>query len=140
VLSSPDIDAIAVITPVWTHFDLAKEALLNGKHVFVEKPFTATSAQAEELIELAERNNLRIMVDHTFLFTGAVRKIRHCRRQCLATLSTAPVKRKVWSTMMRRLFLSASSINSSACADVAVKGFSTKTCLPLRSASLARSK
>ncbi len=75
LLSSPDIDAIAVITPVWTHFDLAKEALENGKHIFVEKPFTSTSAQAEELIELAARNNLRVMVDHTFLFTGAVKKI-----------------------------------------------------------------
>ncbi len=51
-------------------------ALQNGKHVFVEKPFTCTSSQAEELIELAERKNLKIMVDHTFLFTGAVRKIR----------------------------------------------------------------
>ncbi len=76
LLASPDIDAIAVITPVWTHFELAKSALRNGKHVFVEKPFTSTSAQAEELIELAERKNLQIMVDHTFLFTGAVRKIR----------------------------------------------------------------
>jgi predicted dehydrogenase len=75
LLTSPDIDAIAVITPVWTHFELAKAALLNGKHVFVEKPFTSTSAQAEELIELAERKNLQIMVDHTFLFTGAVKKI-----------------------------------------------------------------
>jgi predicted dehydrogenase len=76
LLTAPDIDAIAVITPVSTHFDLAKRALLNGKHVFVEKPFTATSAQAEELVDLAERKNLRIMVDHTFLFTGSVRKIR----------------------------------------------------------------
>ena len=76
LLRSPDIDAIAVITPVWTHFDLAKKALLNGKHIFVEKPFTSTSQQAEELINLAERNGLTIMVDHTFLFTGAVRKIR----------------------------------------------------------------
>ncbi|HTV00770.1 MAG TPA: Gfo/Idh/MocA family oxidoreductase, partial [Luteitalea sp.] len=62
--------------PVWTHFELARKALLNGKHVFVEKPFTSTSRQAEELIELAQRRNLRIMVDHTFLFTGAVTKIR----------------------------------------------------------------
>jgi predicted dehydrogenase len=73
---SPDIDAVAVITPVSTHFELAKRALENGKHVFVEKPFTATSAQAQELIELADRKNLTIMVDHTFLFTGAVRKIK----------------------------------------------------------------
>jgi predicted dehydrogenase len=76
VLRSPEIDAVAVITPVWTHYDLAKAALMNGKHVFVEKPFTSTSQQAEELIELAARMNLRIMVDHTFLFSGAVRKIR----------------------------------------------------------------
>src|SRR5437879_9763822 len=76
VMSSPEIDAVAVVTPVSTHYDLAKKALENGKHVFVEKPFTATSAQAEELIELADRKNLQIMVDHTFLFNGAVRKIK----------------------------------------------------------------
>jgi len=76
VLTSPDIDAVAVVTPVWTHYDLAKQALENGKHVFVEKPFTSSSAQAEELIELAARKNLKIMVDHTFLFSGAVRKIK----------------------------------------------------------------
>jgi predicted dehydrogenase len=76
VLTSPDIDAIAVVTPVWTHFELAKAALENGKHVFVEKPFTSTSAQAEQLIELAERKNLKVMVDHTFLFSGSVRKVR----------------------------------------------------------------
>jgi predicted dehydrogenase len=76
LLTSPKIDAIAVVTPVWTHFELAKAALENGKHVFVEKPFTATTQQAEELIDLGIRNNLTIMVDHTFLFSGAVRKIR----------------------------------------------------------------
>jgi predicted dehydrogenase len=76
ILASPDIDAVAVVTPAWTHFELAKAALLNGKHVFIEKPVTSTSVQAEELIELAERRNLKIMVDHTFLFCGAVRKIR----------------------------------------------------------------
>jgi len=76
ILKSPNIDAVAVITPVWTHYDLAKAALEQGKHVFVEKPFASSSAQASELIELAARKNLTIMVDHTFLFTGAVRKIR----------------------------------------------------------------
>jgi predicted dehydrogenase len=74
--NSPDIDAIAVITPVWTHYELTKAALENGKHVFVEKPFTSTTAQAEELINLAAQKSLQIMVDHTFLFTGAVRKIQ----------------------------------------------------------------
>jgi predicted dehydrogenase len=77
LMSSPEIDAIAVVTPVWTHYELAKAALQNGKHVFVEKPFTSNAAQAEELIALAERKNLKIMVDHTFLFTGAVQKIKH---------------------------------------------------------------
>lgn len=76
VLRDPGIDVIAVISPVWTHYELAKAALENGKHVFVEKPFTSNTAQAQELIEIAQRKNLKIMVDHTFLFTGAVRKIR----------------------------------------------------------------
>jgi predicted dehydrogenase len=75
-LRSAQVDAVAVVTPVWTHFELARTALQNGKHVFVEKPFTSTAEQAEELIELAETKNLKIMVDHTFLFTGAVRKMR----------------------------------------------------------------
>jgi len=75
LITSPEIDAIAVITPVWTHYELTRAALENGKHVFVEKPFTSNSAQAEELINLAAKKNLKIMVDHTFLFTGAVRKI-----------------------------------------------------------------
>lgn len=76
VIKSAEIDAVAVVSPVWTHYDLTKTALLNGKHVFVEKPFTSNAAQAQELIELAHQKNLKIMVDHTFLFTGAVRKIR----------------------------------------------------------------
>ncbi len=76
VIRSPHIDVIAVVTPVCSHYELAKAALLNGKHIFVEKPFTASVAQAAELVEIAERKNLKIMVDHTFLFTGAVRKIR----------------------------------------------------------------
>ena len=76
LITSPNIDAIAVVTPVWTHYELAKAALQNGKHIFVEKPFTSNVAQAEELIDLAASKNLKIMVDHTFLFTGAVRKIK----------------------------------------------------------------
>ena len=75
LMSSTEIDAIAIVTPVWSHYELTKAALQNGKHVFVEKPFTSDSAQAEELIELAAEKNLKIMVDHTFLFTGAVKKI-----------------------------------------------------------------
>lgn len=76
LLKSPDVDAVAIVTPVFTHYELAKKALQEGKHIFVEKPFTYTVAEAEELIELAAKKNLKIMVDHTFLYTGAVRKIR----------------------------------------------------------------
>src|ERR1700739_4317619 len=58
VLNSAEIDAVAIVTPVWTHFELARAALQNGKHVWVEKPFTTTSDQAKELIDLAESRNL----------------------------------------------------------------------------------
>ncbi len=76
VLTSTKIDAVAIVSPVWTHYELAKAALMNGKHVFVEKPFTMNSTQGEELVELGQKRNLKIMVDHTFLFTGAVRKMK----------------------------------------------------------------
>lgn len=76
LLADPELDAVAVVTPVATHFQIAKEALLAGKHVLVEKPLTATAREAEELIELAERNRRTLMVDHTFVYTGAVRKMK----------------------------------------------------------------
>ena len=76
IIQSPEIDAVAVVTPVWTHYKLGKQALQNGKHLFIEKPFTCDVEQADELIDLAASKNLLIMVDHTFLYTGAVRKIR----------------------------------------------------------------
>jgi predicted dehydrogenase len=76
IIKSTDIDVVAVVTPVSTHYELAKKALQNSKHVFIEKPFTSTVAQAEELITLAQKKHLQIMVDHTLLFTGAVRKIK----------------------------------------------------------------
>jgi len=76
LISSKNIDAVIIATPVITHYELAKKALGEGKHVFVEKPFTYKAEQAEELIEIGEKKRLKIMVDHTFLFTGAVRKIK----------------------------------------------------------------
>lgn len=76
IILSPEIDAVAIATPISTHYELARRALESGKHVFVEKPITASARHAEELIELAYKKNLKIMVDHTFLFTGAVRKIK----------------------------------------------------------------
>lgn len=76
LIKAPDVDVVAIVTPVSSHFELAHMALSNGKHIFIEKPFTTCVAQAEQLIELADRKKLKIMVDHTFLFTGAVKKIK----------------------------------------------------------------
>lgn len=75
-LMNGDSDIIVIATPVDTHYMFAKKALEAGKHIWVEKPFTSTSAQAEELIEIAERKNLKIFVDHTFIYNGAVRKVK----------------------------------------------------------------
>ncbi len=76
LLASADLDAVAIVTPSETHYDLARACLQQGKHIFIEKPFVATEAQAGELINLAERKNLTIMIDHTFLFSSPVRKIK----------------------------------------------------------------
>lgn len=76
LISDPAIDAIAIATPVHTHFDLALEALRSGKHVLVEKPLADTSDHCLQLIEEAAGRNRILMVDHTFVYTGAVRKIR----------------------------------------------------------------
>ncbi|MGZ3748668.1 MAG: Gfo/Idh/MocA family protein, partial [Pseudobdellovibrionaceae bacterium] len=76
LIKDPNIDVVAIATPVFTHYELGKKALEEGKNIFVEKPFTYTSAEGEELVELAEKKKLKIMVDHTFLYTGAVRKIK----------------------------------------------------------------
>ncbi len=76
IVTARDIDAVIISTPVSTHFALAKSALENGKHVLLEKPFTATVEEAEQLIELAARKKLHVMVDHTFIYTGAVQTIK----------------------------------------------------------------
>jgi predicted dehydrogenase len=76
VLSNPDIDAIVIATPVSTHYDFARRALLAGKHVLVEKPMTTRASEAIDLIELAENQSKTLMVDHTFLYTSAVRRIK----------------------------------------------------------------
>lgn len=75
LLKNPRVDAVAIATPVSTHFPLAMEALQAGKHVLVEKPMTADSDQARRLIDEAAARKLVLMVDHTFVYTGAVRKI-----------------------------------------------------------------
>jgi predicted dehydrogenase len=76
LIKDPEVDAVAIITPVFTHYELAKKTLEAGKSIFVEKPFTYTVAQGAKLIEMAEKKNLKIMVDHTFLYTDAVRRIK----------------------------------------------------------------
>ena len=76
VLENPDVDAVVIATPVSTHYALAKQALEKGKHVLVEKPMTRTVAEGEELVALAQKKGLVLMVDHTFIYTGAVRKMK----------------------------------------------------------------
>ncbi len=71
-----DVDGVVIATPVRTHFRLAKEALLHGKHVLVEKPLTASVAEAEELVALAKELNLVLMVGHTFEYSPAVNELR----------------------------------------------------------------
>ncbi|HLA23939.1 MAG TPA: Gfo/Idh/MocA family oxidoreductase [bacterium] len=76
VLHAPDVDAVVIATPISTHFALAREALRSGKHVLVEKPMTATVAEGTALVDLAETAGKILMVDHTFIYAGAVQKIR----------------------------------------------------------------
>ncbi|MCK4330064.1 Gfo/Idh/MocA family oxidoreductase [candidate division WOR-3 bacterium] len=76
MVKNPEIDAIAIATPVFTHFPIAKEAIEQGKDVLIEKPLTSKSSEAELLIELAEKKRKTVMVDHTFIYTGAVKKIK----------------------------------------------------------------
>jgi predicted dehydrogenase len=71
-----NVDAVALATPVSTHFLLGKKVLEHDKHLFLEKPMASTVADCEQLIEIAEKKNLALMVDHTFVYAGAVRKIK----------------------------------------------------------------
>ena len=81
LIDDPGVDAVVIATPVSRHFDLALRALKAGKHVLVEKPLTATAEEARQLIDEAARRRLQLMVDHTFVYTGAVRRIRDLVRQ-----------------------------------------------------------
>lgn len=76
IIRDPEIDAVIVATPVSSHHPIAKAALEEGKHCFVEKPLADSSERAEELIEIADRKNVHLFVDYTFLFTGAVQKMK----------------------------------------------------------------
>src|SRR6266404_637267 len=76
LLADRELDAVVIATPVATHFEFARLALEAGKHVLLEKPFTASTLEAEKLIELARRKRLTLMVDHTFIYTGAVKRMK----------------------------------------------------------------
>jgi len=76
LLEDPEIDAIAIATPVRFHYEMAKACLYAGKHVFIEKPMARTVAEAEELVALAQKQGLVLMVGHTFLFSPAVRRMK----------------------------------------------------------------
>ena len=80
MINDPSVDAIVIATPVRTHFELGMAALRAGKHVWMEKPLAATSEQAARLLEEADRRSLSLMVDHTFVFTPAVQKMRELTR------------------------------------------------------------
>ncbi|MBS0253441.1 MAG: Gfo/Idh/MocA family oxidoreductase [Proteobacteria bacterium] len=75
LLRDPKIDAIVIATPVSTHFPIAMAALKAGKHVWLAKPMTETSMQAAQLVEVAAKRNLVLLVDHTFVYTGSIRKV-----------------------------------------------------------------
>src|ERR1051326_4720467 len=75
LITASDVDAVVIATPVKNHYALAKASLLGGKHVFIEKPMATSSRECEELIDIAERNGLVLMADHTFLYSAPVRKI-----------------------------------------------------------------
>ncbi|HOX21879.1 MAG TPA: Gfo/Idh/MocA family oxidoreductase [Elusimicrobiales bacterium] len=76
VINDPLIDCVVLATPILTHYQLAKKALLAGKHVLVEKSLTASYKEAQELQELAQKKKLVLMVDHTFLYSSAVHRIK----------------------------------------------------------------
>ena len=76
VLNDPSVNAVVIATPVATHYEFARKAMEHGKHVLLEKPATSSTAEAEKLVELAEKHSLTYMIDHTFIYTGAVRKMK----------------------------------------------------------------
>ena len=76
LLEDAELDAVIIATPVRFHYEMAKACLEAGKHVFIEKPMARTVAEAEELVALADRQGLTLMVGHTFLFSPAVRRMK----------------------------------------------------------------
>jgi predicted dehydrogenase len=76
LLNNSDLDSVIISTPVSTHYSISDEALKKGKHVLIEKPMTDSVESSQKLIQLANKNNLTLMVDHTYLYTGSIQKIK----------------------------------------------------------------
>jgi predicted dehydrogenase len=76
IINDPGIDLVTICTPVFAHYQIAKDCLQAGKNVLIEKPMTSSTKEAEDLLNIAERKNIKIFTDHTFVYTGSVRKIK----------------------------------------------------------------
>jgi len=76
IVSNAEVDAVVIATPVRFHYEMAKRSLLAGKHTLIEKPMASSLSECEELIELAENQNLTLMIGHTFIYSQPVRKIK----------------------------------------------------------------
>ena len=110
MIADPKVDAVAIATPVASHFDLVRRALEAGKHVFVEKPLAASGAEAAELVSLAEQLGLVLMVGHTFLYSPPVNRIREILRGSTSKMVFFSGARDVdYETTMRFLDLARSS-------------------------------
>jgi predicted dehydrogenase len=116
VVSDPGIEAVVLATPVSTHFQLAREALVAGKHVFVEKPLATSSADAAELLEVAADRGLTLMPGHTFLYSPPVNMIRE--------LITAGEVGEIYSISTSRVNLGLHQSDSSVAWDLGPHDFS----------------
>ena len=105
LLNGSNLDAVVIATPVKHHYSLAKASLLAGKHTFIEKPMASSSAECEELIEIAERNGLVLMVDHTFLYSvaGAKRSPKLFKPEIWAISAILIVGVSTWDYSKRTL-------------------------------------
>src|SRR5664280_2688763 len=102
LLNGASLDAIVVATAVKLHFPMAKASLLAGKHTLIEKPLACSTAECEELIEIARQQGLVLMVGHTFLYSAAVRKIKEIvDRANTAKSRTSPPPRPNWASFKK---------------------------------------
>jgi predicted dehydrogenase len=102
LLNGVGLDAVVVATPVKYHYPLAKASLLAGKHTLIEKPMASSSAECEELIEIAQRKGLVLMVGHTFLYSARyVRFSRLSKPETSARSATSTPGGLIWDSFRR---------------------------------------